>query len=183
MSTTEPTPIEPDTKDWTFVLGRVCPECGFDASAVDPGGLGDAVRATVPRWTSVLARPDVRVRPVPEVWSPLEYGAHVRDVLRVFDERVRLMLAEDEPRFPNWDQDQTARALRYDLADPVAVAGELLEAATAVADLYDGVPPDAWGRRGLRSNGSEFSVETLGRYHLHDIVHHRWDVDGTRWPG
>ncbi|HEY5013683.1 MAG TPA: DinB family protein, partial [Acidimicrobiia bacterium] len=25
--------ITPDTKDWTWVLERPCPECGFDASA------------------------------------------------------------------------------------------------------------------------------------------------------
>lgn len=25
--------IVPDTKDWTWVLERACPECGFDASS------------------------------------------------------------------------------------------------------------------------------------------------------
>jgi hypothetical protein len=29
----------------------------------------------------------------------------------------------------------------------------------------------------LRSNGSEFTVETISIYHLHDIVHHAHDVD------
>jgi len=29
----------------------------------------------------------------------------------------------------------------------------------------------------LRSNGSEFTVETIAIYHLHDIVHHAHDVD------
>ena len=27
-------PITPDTKDWTWVLDRPCPECGYDASTV-----------------------------------------------------------------------------------------------------------------------------------------------------
>ena len=175
------TAIEPDTKDWTWVLNETCPECGYEAWSMTVDRFAPIVRDNATVWERLLADADARERPRPDVWSPLEYGAHVRDVHRVFAERVRLMLAEDEPRFPNWDQDQTAREARYDLADPVAVAGELLEAATVVADLYDDVPPDAWGRRGLRSNGSEFSVETLGRYHLHDIVHHRWDVDGARW--
>ena len=32
----------------------------------------------------------------------------------------------------------------------------------------------------VRSNGSEFTVESLGRYHLHDVVHHLHDVrDGA----
>src|SRR5262249_20316941 len=63
--------------------------------------------------------------------------------------------------------------------DPTVVGRELLDAADAVAAVYESVPPGAWGRRGVRSNGSEFTVETLGRYHLHDIVHHLWDVRAT----
>jgi hypothetical protein len=36
----------------------------------------------------------------------------------------------------------------------------------------------------VRSNGSEFTVESLGRYHLHDVVHHLHDVTGaTRVAG
>jgi hypothetical protein len=31
-----------------------------------------------------------------------------------------------------------------------------------------------------RSNGDEFTVETLGRYHLHDVVHHLHDVGAGR---
>ena len=51
-----------------------------------------------------------------------------------------------------------------------------MEAAEAVAARYESVPADAWDRRGYRSNGSEFTVDSIGRYHLHDIVHHAWDV-------
>ncbi len=64
----------------------------------------------------------------------------------------------------------------YASQDPASVAGELAEAANAVADTYARVPADAWSRRGLRSNGSEFTVTSIARYHLHDIVHHAWDV-------
>ena len=52
------------------------------------------------------------------MWSTLEYGCHVRDVHRIFNHRVELMLAEEEPRFPNWDQDQTAIAEDYAAAGP-----------------------------------------------------------------
>lgn len=173
--------IEPDTKDWTWVLAETCPECGYEAWSMTVDRFAPLVRDNATVWERLLAEEDVRRRPRPDAWSPLEYGAHVRDVHLVFAERIRLMLTEDVPHFANWDQDATAQEKHYHLADPTVVAGELLEAAAAVADLYETVPPDAWSRRGLRSNGSEFSVETLGRYHLHDVVHHRWDVDGTAW--
>lgn len=176
MSGSDPAPIEPDTKDWTFVLDRACPECGFDASTVEPHALGDAVRDAVPRWRAALARPDVRVRPAPTVWSVLEYGAHVRDVLRVFDERLRLMLTQDDPLFANWDQDATAVADRYDLQDPSVVADELAAAASTIAADFDAVPDDGWDRPGRRSNGSVFTVASLGAYFLHDVRHHLRDV-------
>ena len=73
--------------------------------------------------------PAVTARPQPAVWSPLEYGAHVRDVFRLFDQRLLLMLTEDDPRFANWDQDETAIRERYAEQDPEVVADELEAAA------------------------------------------------------
>ncbi len=171
-----PPAIEPDAKDWTWVLDARCPECGFAASDVDPSGIGGTVRDLVPRWVAALHRDDVRARPAPQVWSTLEYGAHVRDVMRLFDERVRLMLDEDDPSFADWDQDATAVAARYDLQDPATVADELTRSAEATADRFDAVTGDQWQRPGRRSNGSVFTVRTLGQYFLHDVVHHLHDV-------
>jgi hypothetical protein len=71
------------------------------------------------------------------------------------------MLTEDEPQFPNWDQDETAIADDYASQDPATIATELFDAASIVADTYANVPPEAWTRRGLRSNGSEFTVATI----------------------
>jgi hypothetical protein len=97
-------------------------------------------------------------------------------VHRIFNHRVRLMLTEDEPQFPNWDQDETAIADDYASQDAATVATELFDAATVVADTYANVPDDGWSRPGLRSNGSEFTIATISIYHLHDIVHHAHDV-------
>jgi hypothetical protein len=168
--------IEPDDKDWTWVLDRACPECGFDASAVPASDVARRIRKDAIDWLTRLQRPGATERPRPGVWSVLEYGCHVRDVHRIFNHRIQLMLNEHEPTFPNWDQDATALAENYGAQDPIAVADELLDAATTVAETYASVPADAWPRRGLRSNGSEFTISSIARYHLHDVVHHAWDV-------
>jgi len=172
-----PEPIEPDTKDWTWVLARPCPECGFDATSLHHTDVAARIRDDAAAWVSRLNEPSVRARPQPTVWSALEYGCHVRDVHRIFNHRVHLMLTEDDPQFPNWDQDETAIADDYASQDPATVATELFDAAGIVADRYANVPADAWTRRGLRSNGSEFTVASIAIYHLHDIVHHAHDVD------
>lgn len=168
--------IKPDTKDWTWVLDRPCPECGFIAGAVTADQLPEIVRDNATYWEIYLAADNARERPQPGVWSVLEYGAHVRDVHRVFGERLQQMLTDDEPRFANWDQDEAAREGDYAGQDPAVVAEQLMDAADEIATIYEKVPPDAWGRRGTRSNGDVFSIESLGRYHLHDVVHHLWDV-------
>lgn len=162
------------------MVERVCPECGFDAARVASGALADGViRLTAP-WPEVLARTDVRSRPAPTTWSPLEYGCHVRDVCRVFTERTRLMLTEVDPTFADWDQDRAAVDGAYHRQAPTRVADELADAAQVWAEAYRAVPADAWDRAGLRSNGSAFTVTTLGRYGLHDLAHHLVDVGVPR---
>ncbi|KQO60382.1 DinB family protein [Curtobacterium sp. Leaf261] len=171
--------IEPDTKNWTWVLDERCDECGYDGPAVAFRQVPDLVRENARGWPAELARADVRDRPDDATWSPLEYGAHVRDVLRKFDERLALMLAEDAPAFPNWDQDATAVEDHYAEQDPAIVSAELFEAAERVAAAFGAVRDEDLGRTGLRSDGSAFTVETLARYFVHDPVHHLHDVRRT----
>lgn len=169
--------IVPDDKDWTWVLDRPCPECAFDASDVDVLALGDSVRDLATAFAERLAGPSVRVRPTAGHWSALEYACHVRDVFVLFDERLHLMLEDDNPLFANWDQDVTAVEQRYAEQDPTRVGDELSVAAHAIARSFDAVEPDQWARLGRRSDGAQFTVDSFARYFLHDPVHHLWDID------
>jgi hypothetical protein len=171
-----PPPVPPDTKDWTWVLARPCPECGFDASGFAREDVGVLVRENARAWPPLLAGPGAATRPAPEIWSALEYACHVRDVFRIYEERLRRMLTEDGPHYENWDQDATAVADRYDAQDPRTVGAELVAAGDAVAARFDGVRGDAWARTGFRSDGAAFTVETFARYFVHDPVHHLREV-------
>ncbi|GAC1495600.1 MAG: DinB family protein [Pseudarthrobacter sp.] len=171
-------PIIPDEKDWTWVLSRPCPECSFDASTVTPATVGGSVANMLPRWRAVLRRPEVSERPDEGTWSALEYACHVRDVFALFDQRLNLMLASEDARFDNWDQDRTAVEKDYASADPAVVSAELTAEGEQAAASFAGVREEDWGRTGLRGNGSTFTILTLAQYFLHDVVHHLHDVDG-----
>ncbi|WP_028280470.1 DinB family protein [Arthrobacter sp. H5] len=169
-------PIEPDTKDWTWVLNESCGECGFSAGDFPATKVADRIREDLPHWEEALRRGTVAERPGPNTWSGLEYAAHVRDVFVLFTERTELMLGQDNPVFADWDQDQAARELNYAGQVPLVVARDLVDSGEKYAALLEATT--AWDRTGRRSNGSQFTVATLAQYGLHDVVHHLHDVNG-----
>ncbi|WP_280268312.1 DinB family protein [Nocardia wallacei] len=189
-------PIVPDDKDWTWVLEKACPECGFDGPATAYEEVPGLVRDAAARFTTVLGRPNVAVRPDDSTWSPLEYAAHVRDVCRIFAHRLDIILAgadaapgpaipaydttvtvgDDLPMFANWDQDATAEAARYREQDPAAVSRDLGTAAETVSRAFESVPAPARSRAARRTNGSEFTIDSLSTYFAHDLAHHLHDV-------
>jgi hypothetical protein len=96
----------------------------------------------------------------------------------IFGLRARLILDEDNPEFENWDQDETAVQKRYWEQRADVVAAELEAAAEQASAVFTGLSAEQWSRVGRRSNGSVFTTETLGKYYLHDVAHHLYDVNG-----
>lgn len=166
----------PDDKDWTFTSVQPCAECAYDPALFADGDIAEALRTTVSRWNAALLRPEARRRPAPQVWSPLEYACHIRDVHTVFTGRVARMRTEDTPHFASWDGDEAAVDCRYFAQDPGAVASALAAATEAAASEYDAVRGDSWSRSGIRGDGGTFTISSLGHYHLHDVLHHLYDV-------
>lgn len=158
------------------MLDRPCAECGMDTRELSAAEIPAMLRSSVATWQQELGRQDVRQRPEPQLWSPLEYACHVRDVCVVFDGRLRRMLTEDDPTFDNWNQDATAIDNRYGEQDPEVVAAELGRAADVLADRFAQVSGEQWQRTGSRSDGAVFTVQAFGRYFIHDVVHHLHDV-------
>ncbi len=173
----------PEDKDWTWVLDRPCPQCGFDADTVDRAGLAARIRSSAAVWRAVLGRgPVVALRPPDDpdrgpVWSALEYGSHARDVYHLMAERLRLMLTKNDPQFLDWDPDAAAVEQRYAEQDPQRVGYDLAVEAGKVADILDRVRDNQWTRAGRRSDGQTFTVEGLATYLFHDVVHHLHDVE------
>lgn len=170
--------IEPDTKDWTWVLDNVCPECDYDVRDIPQSVVGTLIRSNAHAWREELkGNPtELRLRPRPNKWSTLEYSGHVRDVFRLYLYRLDLMLTEDGPQYPDWNQDETALAEDYNSQDPAILSTELMEAAERLAERFDGVVGEQWDRTGYRGDGAAFTIISFARYLIHDPVHHLWDL-------
>ncbi len=158
------------------MLERPCPDCGFDTATISGSDVAGLLEVNAAAWRAVLQRLDVRHRPRPDVWSPLEYACHVRDVYALYDYRLHLMLDVDDPRFPNWNQDETALAECYDQQDPSVVSQELTRAQQRLSASFASVVGEQWQRTGARGDGATFTIDRFARYLIHDPIHHLNDV-------
>ena len=120
----------------------------------------------------------VRARPEPDVWSPLEYACHVRDVLRVQRDRVLLALVEEQPTFVPMRRDERVVEDRYNEQDPAVVAQEILDAADAFVETLDSLDHPGWQRTGIYNYPTPQvrTVEWIGVHTVHELLHHRVDI-------
>ena len=155
----------------------ICGECGFDYDSIDPTGIAEALRAHAERFVDVGFAGTTR--PADDVWSPLEYACHLRDVLQIQIGRVARGLAEDTPRFEPMGRDERPARLRYGEQDPEVVGFQILEGAAALADVFAAMTDEHLART-VTYNWPEKMIRPLrwvGRHTVHELVHHRLDVE------
>src|SRR5690625_1825880 len=172
--------IEPETKDWTWVLRQECSECGEDVGQLSLADAIERLREFQEPWRVGLEQPGLATRPNDRTWSRLEYACHVRDALAVFRGRVELMLQRDEPTFCYCYQAEAREAGSYDEVAPTNAAEEVRAALDATIEMLSELGPDVIDRRGLRSDGAAFTVFSLTQYFVHDVAHHLVDVRRQR---
>jgi hypothetical protein len=121
----------------------------------------------------------LRHRPAPDVWSPLEYAAHVRDVLEVQRERVMVALLHDAPTFEPMGREERVVEWRYNEQDPAGVAGEIRRNAADIGTVLDSLDDTGWARIGIYNwpERAERDVVWIGRHTVHEEVHHLFDIN------
>lgn len=179
-----PLPFRPHVRMFDFVgygmLGEVCRTCGFSyevtRAEILPWLRADA-RAFTDRLREIDAV-DIRRRPAPEVWSPLEYACHVRDVLQVQRDRIVQAQHEDGPHFAPMRREERVVEKRYNEQDPDVVATELLAAADALAATLENLDDAGWSRRGVYNypEPEPRTVEWIAIHTVHELLHHRVDI-------
>jgi len=158
---------------------HACETCrlAYPDLAVDRclGLVADATAALV-ELLPALADQVPRRRPQPEVWSPVEYACHVRDVLLTFAVRVHRGVVEDRPALDPMYADWRAERFGYAATRLDVLLAELTSAAAGFAAEVRSVPDDAWERLVVRRPEEVRTVRWLVRQAAHECVHHLADV-------
>jgi hypothetical protein len=158
-----------------------CDECGFEYELEAAEAVGPAIVDGVANIVGTMraAGPALHGRRQPEVWSPLEYGCHLRDVLLVQRERLLFARRTDRPTFDPMGRDERVEHDGYAEQDAEDVARQLTDAAALFANDLDRLTPVEWDRTVIYRYPKtwERSLRWVAVHTLHEVRHHRRDID------
>jgi hypothetical protein len=174
---------------WPRIQSDRCPQCGDHPASLPPSALGGRAVELAEEWREFLLEADdtyLRTSPEPGVFSPLQYGAHVRGILTVYTDRMLLAIEQDAPTVPifNPGQDEWES---YNQLDPEDLADDIEAQARRLATTVADMDPAAWSRTVINDRGVygiySFTVAGLACNAVHESYHHLLDAKGTLSPG
>ncbi len=170
---------------WPRIQSEPCPQCGFNPASLSPDTLGDVALEKAAGWHEFLAEADdtyLRAIPEPGVNSPIQYGAHVRDILKVYGERMALAVEQDNPTVPMFNPPQEVWEV-YNRLDAQELASDIDAQSSRLAELVASMGPSDWSRIVINDRGQygvyTFTVAGLARNAVHESHHHLLDATGT----
>lgn len=107
----------------------------------------------------------------PGKWSIKEVVLHCADAERIFAYRVLRIGRGDQTSLPGWDEQAYAPASRANQRSIASLVEELRTVRAATVTLFDGLPADAWERRG-NANGREITLRAVAWITAGHLLHH-----------
>jgi hypothetical protein len=155
-------------------------DCGFVYDLGNSAAVVQELPARIAEVAEILRRRDIdlRSRRRPDVWSPLEYGCHLRDMLLVQRERVLAARWMDRPDCTPLGRDERVLHDGYADQEPDEVARQLADAAQLFANVLARLSPDDWDRVVVYHypETSERSLHWVAVHTMHEAQHHLLDI-------
>ncbi|NLF73197.1 MAG: DinB family protein [Candidatus Anammoximicrobium sp.] len=127
-----------------------------------------------------MSREQLLARPIPGKWSTLEVICHLADFEIVGADRIKRVIAENEPTLLGGDENVFAARLAYHERD---ADEELLLIETVrkqVARILRTLKPEDFQRRGIHSEAGPLTLEGFVQRSIKHIPHHVRFIDEKR---
>jgi hypothetical protein len=122
--------------------------------------------------TAGMSREQVLARPVPGKWSTLEVICHLADFEIVYADRLKRVIAENEPTMFGGDPDTFAARLAYherDLAEELALIESIRGSTTRILRTLNDAD---FARVGRHSEAGPLALEELLKRVANHATHH-----------
>ena len=129
-----------------------------------PAALRQAIQGMTPTQLNAV--------PIPGKWSTRQVICHIADFEPVYADRIKRVIAEDEPLLMSGDPDQFAAKLAYDQRD-LETELQLIEVVRRhLAGILRTLPAETIQRAGKHSRDGLLTIETLLTRITGHIPHH-----------
>lgn len=119
-----------------------------------------------------LNRDQVLARPVPGQWSTLEVVCHLADFEPIYADRIKRILAEEEPTLLGADENRFAIALAYQGRDLDEELTIIEHTRRQLARILRPLPDAVLGRTGTHNERGRVTLEQLLTSVTNHLVHH-----------
>jgi hypothetical protein len=136
----------------------------IDTYAAGPTAVRQAVAG--------MSREQQLARPVAGKWSTLEVVCHLADMEAVFAERMKRVIAEDNPTFFDADADRFAAALAYHERNTDEELAIVENTRKQMTRILRSLPANAMARPGTHSTAGPLTLEKLLASATRHLDHH-----------
>ena len=137
--------------------------------AAGPQKLRDAIAGMTPD--------EIDAAPVPSKWSTRQVVCHLADFEPVYADRMKHVIAEDQPSFSGGFHQQFAEHLAYDQRDIEAELTMIEVTRSQMARILRSLPPEAFDRTGIHSVDGPMTLRSLLERITNHIPHHAQFID------
>lgn len=107
-----------------------------------------------------------------EGWTILQVMCHLRDFDNIFYERARLIIEQEYPMLPGYDQEALATEREYNKQSLAQVYSEFKQARQRLAEFFTLLPDPDWERAGMHPEEGHFTMtDAVMQVSRHDITH------------
>ncbi len=107
-----------------------------------------------------LSEHDLGWRPGESEWSIKEVCGHLCDDSQMWRRRIALMLNEDNPTLPTYEQEKLVREHAYQAADMDAILARFRRNRQEIAAQLSSLPANGWERAGLHPEHGPRTIRT-----------------------
>jgi hypothetical protein len=127
-----------------------------------------------------MTQEQLTARPIPGKWSTMEVICHLADFEIVYADRIKRVIAENEPTLFGGDPDVFAARLAYHERNSEEELQLIELIRKQVAQILGTLKPEDFQRRGIHSESGPLTLETLLQRITGHIPHHVLFIDEKR---
>jgi uncharacterized damage-inducible protein DinB len=119
-----------------------------------------------------LSRDELLAYPVPGTWSIQQIVLHLMDSDLISSDRMKRVIAEENPTLIGYDETAFARGLFYEALDPGLAADVFAKNRRLTAEILRRLPEEAFDRFGTHSERGRVTLTQLVQGMVDHLEHH-----------